>query len=273
MEVSQVTNPAIQQLFDALNPQDSTSTSNSQVTNTGTQGVQGHHHHHHHHKSMAAMISKLESIIDDAVKGGKLTDDQAAQMKKELESITETLKQGQSSSGAQLTPDDLQKIRTEFQDVRKQLFDVLNPQGSPSTSNPQVTNTDIQSVQGHHHHHHHHKSMADMISKMESIIDDAAKAGKLTDDQATQMKKELDSITETLKQGQSSSGAELTPDDLQNIRTEFQDVRRQLFDALNPQKSTSAPNGIGDALFKKMDANGDGTIDKNEFSTFINALL
>ena len=154
----------------------------------------------------------------------------------------------------------------------QQLLDSLNPQGATSASNSQVTNTDIQGVQGHHHHHHH-KSMTDMISKMESAIDDAVKAGKLTDDQATQMKEELDSITETLKQGQSSSGAQLTSEDLQKIRTEFQDVRKQLFDALNPEGSTSASNGIGDALFKKMDANGDGAVDKNEFSTFINTLL
>lgn len=45
---------------------------------------------------------------------------------------------------------------------------------------------------------------------------------------------------------------------------------QELFDALNPQRSISASNGIGDALFKKMDANGDDPIDKNEFSTFIN---
>jgi polyhydroxyalkanoate synthesis regulator phasin len=43
--------------------------------------------------------------------------------------------------------------------------------------------------------------MADMISKMESIIDDAVKAGKLTDDKAKKMKNKLDSITQTLQQG------------------------------------------------------------------------
>ena len=153
----------------------------------------------------------------------------------------------------------------------QQLLDPLNPQGSASASNSQVTNTDIQGVQGHHHHHH--KSMTDMIRKMESAIDNAVKTGKLTDDQATQMKEELNSITDTLKQGQSSSGAQLTSEDLQKIRTEFQDVRKQLFDALNPQGSASISNGIGDALFKKMDANGDGAVDQNEFSTFINTLL
>lgn len=108
---------------------------------------------------------------------------------------------------------------------------------------------------------------------MESTIDDAVKAGKLTDDQAAQMKKKLDSITEALNQKQTGSGAQLTSDDLQQIKAAFQDVRKQLFDALHPQGSTSATNSIGDYLFKKMDANGDGIVDKNEFFTFINQMV
>ena len=48
----------------------------SQVTSDAIQGAQGHHHHHH--RNMADMISKMESTIDDAVKAGKLTDDQAS---------------------------------------------------------------------------------------------------------------------------------------------------------------------------------------------------
>jgi hypothetical protein len=134
----------------------------------------------------------------------------------------------------------------------------------------QVTSDAIQGVQGHDHHHH--RSMADMITKMESTIDDAVKAGKLIDDQASQMKKKLDSITQTLQQGQSSSGTQLTSDQLQQIRTEFQDVRKQLFDALNPQGTTATSNGI-DSLFKTIDANGDGVVDQNEFSTFISTLV
>jgi polyhydroxyalkanoate synthesis regulator phasin len=152
----------------------------------------------------------------------------------------------------------------------QQLFAVLNPQGSTSASNAQLTNIPTRGVQGHHHHHH--KSMVDMISKLGSAIDDAVKAGKLTDDQATQMKKELDSITATLNKSQTSSGAQPTSDDLQKIRTEFQDVRKQLFDALHPQVATSTSSGI-ENLFKQMDANGNGVIDQNEFSTFISELI
>jgi polyhydroxyalkanoate synthesis regulator phasin len=152
----------------------------------------------------------------------------------------------------------------------QQLFAIVNPQVSTSASNSQVMNTPIQGVQGHHHHHH--KSMANMISKMESTIDDAVKAGKLTNDQATQMKKELDSITATLNKSQTSSGAQPTSDDLQQIRTEFQDVRKQLFDALNPQGMTATSNRI-DSLFKKIDTNGNGVVDQNEFSTFISTLV
>ena len=131
----------------------------------------------------------------------------------------------------------------------------------------QVTSDSTQGVQGHHHHH---RSMADMISKMESAIDDALKAKTLTEDQAGQMKKELDSIAQTLQQGQ-SSGTQLTSDQLQQIRTEFQDVRKQLFDALNPKAETTTSNGIG-SLFQKIDANGDGVVDQNEFFTFISTL-
>ena len=152
----------------------------------------------------------------------------------------------------------------------QQLFSTLNPQGTTSTSDSQGTSDVTQGVQGHHHHHH--RSMADMISKMESTIDDAVKAGKLIDDQATQMKKELDSITETLSKTQGSSATQLTPDDLQKIRTEFQDVRKQLFDALNPQVATSTSTGI-ENLFKQMDANGNGVIEQNEFASFISSLV
>jgi Ca2+-binding EF-hand superfamily protein len=152
----------------------------------------------------------------------------------------------------------------------QQVLDAFNPQESTSTSNSQATDVATQAVQGHHHHHHK-RSMTDMISQMESTIADAAKEGKLTDDQATQMKKELDAISETLRQGQSSTGAQLTSDDLQKIREEFHGLRKQLFDALNPQGSASTSNGM-DNLFKQLDVNGDGAIDKNEFSTFMSLL-
>ncbi len=134
-----------------------------------------------------------------------------------------------------------------------------------------VSSTASASTQGvqRHHPHHHHKSIADMISNMASGIDDAVKAGKLTNDQAAQMKKELDSIAEILKKDQASSGAELTSEDRQQIRKVLHDVRERLLAALNPQGAGSiASGGIAGYMFKQMDANGDGVVSQNEFATF-----
>jgi hypothetical protein len=158
----------------------------------------------------------------------------------------------------------------------EQYLDGINPQeqatsASTSSANLQPTDVTAQGVQGHHHHHHHKKNMTDMISNMENTIDEATKEGKLTGDQAAQMKKELDDISEALQQGQSGTGTQLTADDLQKIRDQFHDIRKQLFDAINPQGPASPYNGM-DNLFSQVDANGDGNIDKDEFSTFISLL-
>ncbi len=152
----------------------------------------------------------------------------------------------------------------------QQLFSLFKPQGSTPTSNFQATNNATQGIQGHPRH----KSMADMISNLQSTIDNAVKTGRLTGDQAMQMKKKLDSITQTLNKTQTGSGAQLTPEDLQQIRAKFQEIRKELFDALNPQRSAIVSNGIGGYhLFQKMDANGNRVIDRNEFSNFISTLL
>ncbi|MDD5675602.1 MAG: EF-hand domain-containing protein [Chitinivibrionales bacterium] len=149
-------------------------------------------------------------------------------------------------------------------------------------------------VQGHHHHH---KSPADMVSQLDSAIDDAVKAGKLTSDQASQMKTALSSISDLLKNSQagstgatsatdptSSSGslANLSADDRQKIRSVLKDVSKQLFAALNPQGTTAAGStgssaataaqSPADALFAAMDTNGDGKIDKSELTSFVNNL-
>jgi len=153
-----------------------------------------------------------------------------------------------------------------------QQFLALSPLGSISAPNSPVTSNATQGVQGHHHHHHR-RSMADQVSKMGAAIDDAVKAGKLTSDQATQMKKELDSITQALNNNQTGSGAQPTSNNLQQIKAKFQDVRKQLFDALNPQGSTSASNDTASRLFQMMDTNGNGVIDQNEFLTFINQMV
>jgi Ca2+-binding EF-hand superfamily protein len=143
-------------------------------------------------------------------------------------------------------------------------------------------------TQAVHGHHRHHKSMADMVKDMSSAIDDAQKAGKLTNDQAASMKKELDDITKMLSQNQTGSTSQsastnqanstsqtgsvsqLSADDRKKIRSEMHDVEKQLFAALNPQQSTATaanPTDQVNNLFKAMDSNGDGTIDKNELTS------
>jgi hypothetical protein len=140
-----------------------------------------------------------------------------------------------------------------------------------------LSNSAVQGVQGHHHHHK--KSLADMIKEMESAIDNATKSGKLTSDQASAMTKLLDDIKNTLAQAQSSnstqatSATQLSADDRDKIRKELQDIGKQLFQALNSQSasSTQQNNGV-DAIFKAMDANGDGSINKDEMTSFLSSL-
>lgn len=154
--------------------------------------------------------------------------------------------------------------------IAQQLFSLLKPRGSASAPASQTTSA-TQAVQGQYPHQ---KSMADVIGHLRSAIDYAVKTGKLSGDQATQMKRKLDFITQTLNKTQTSAGAPLTPDDLQQIRTNFQEVRRQLFDVLYPRGTASlASGGTGYNLFKTMGANGNGMIDKNQLSNFISTLL
>jgi polyhydroxyalkanoate synthesis regulator phasin len=108
---------------------------------------------------------------------------------------------------------------------------------------------------------------------MESLIDQAVKDGKLTDDQATQMKKQLDDIKATLADAK-TSGTPLTEDQRNQIRQEMQDIGKQIGMALKPAEQNpvqAAPNQLS-GLFSMLDANGDGTIDKNEFSSFMDQL-
>ena len=154
--------------------------------------------------------------------------------------------------------------------VAQQLFSLLKSRGSNPAPNSQVTGNAIQGVQGSPQQ----KSIADMIGSLQSAIDHAVTAGKLTGDQATQMRKKLDFITQTLNKTQTGSGTQLTPHDLQQIKTNFQEVRRQLFEALHPQGIASlTSNGIGYNLFKPVSANRNGMIDKSGLSNFINTLL
>jgi hypothetical protein len=146
----------------------------------------------------------------------------------------------------------------------------------------QVTGSSLSSsaVQGTQGHHHHRKSIADMISNMETAINDAVKSGKLTSDQASSLTKELDDIKQTLSQAQSGAStttggiSQLSADDRQKIRKELHDIGKQLFQALNPQSaasSTQQNNGV-DAIFKALDTNGDGNITKDEMTSFLSSL-
>jgi hypothetical protein len=82
------------------------------------------------------------------------------------------------------------------------------------------------------------------------------------------MKKTLDDIAELLKQN--GSGAQVSADDRHQIRNELREIGKQLFAALSSQDAPSATSGGQvDDLFKAMDANGDGSIDKNELSGYL----
>jgi hypothetical protein len=151
-------------------------------------------------------------------------------------------------------------------------------------TNISLSDSSVQGVQGHHHRHK--KSINDMISDMESAIDDATKSGKLTSDQATSMTTILDSIKKTLSQATGSSkisgddwistsnSTQLSSADQQKIRKELHDVGKQLFQALNPHSSaTSAKQSSGfDAIFKALDSNKDGSVNKDELTSFLSSL-
>ena len=154
--------------------------------------------------------------------------------------------------------------------VGQYLVSAMSSTGSATASNSALANASTQKVHGHHGHHR--KSMTDRVTEMQSTIDSALKAGKITEDQATQMKKQLDAISQTLNTTQANASNNPTVDNLQQVRTQYQDVRKQLYDALHPQTAAVQSAGLA-ALFKKMDANGDGSIDQNEFASFISALV
>lgn len=144
-------------------------------------------------------------------------------------------------------------------------------------------------VQGMPHNgHHHHKSIADQVSQMSSAIDNAVQAGTMTSDQAATLKKELADVTQTL--GQNTQAASTTGSTAQNSQTnplsqlsdadrkrifgELQDVRQQLYSAMNPQgtSATSAASGNNNEianLFSQIDTDHNGTIDQNEFTQFL----
>lgn len=147
-----------------------------------------------------------------------------------------------------------------------------------------------QSTQGHHHHHR--PSISNQVSNLSSAINNAVNSGQLTSDQATSMEKELNDITQTLASATQSSStsttsqsgsstnqsglSQLSDSDRKKVMQELQDVRKQLFQALNPQAAGSASATSNsdqiNSLFSAMDTNGDGTIDKSELTNYINQI-
>ena len=108
----------------------------SRITADQVRGAQGERYQP---TTIGDRLSKMESAVDDAVASGTLSGDQAIQMKKELDDITKILshnshKQNGSNnragSSTQLPANDREKIRSHLQDLEKQLFAALNPQGA-----------------------------------------------------------------------------------------------------------------------------------------------
>jgi hypothetical protein len=122
---------------------------------------------------------------------------------------------------------------------------------------------------------HRHMSMSQRIDQMSSMIDKATSDGKLTADQATEMKKQLDEI-KTMLADAKTSGIPLTEDQRRQIRDEMKTVGKQLYStAGNPPPASTSNFESATAvnnLFAKIDANGDGTIDKDEFADFVKKL-
>ncbi len=152
-----------------------------------------------------------------------------------------------------------------------------------SQVNNTLSNQNVQGVQGHHRHK---KGLGDMITDMQSAIDNAAKTGKLTSDQAAALSKQLDAIKKELSQAQASSSSQSvnstqvanatqpSSDYRQKIRKELHEVGKQLFEAIKSSDSASSTQQSNslDSIFKAMDVNGDGSISKDEMKSFLTNL-
>ena len=138
--------------------------------------------------------------------------------------------------------------------------------------------------QGAQGQHHHRMSIDDRISQMRSAIDDAVTSGILSGDQAIQMKKELADITKILthnshKQNGSNnrtgSTKELSANDREQIRSDLQELGKQVFAALNAQGATRVPAAAArgaqdDGLFSAIDTNRNGRIGRDELASYVN---
>jgi hypothetical protein len=127
-------------------------------------------------------------------------------------------------------------------------------------------------------------TIGDRISRMESAIDDAEASGTLSGDQAIQMRKALADITKILNHNshkqngsnnQTGSSPQLSANDREKIRSDLQELSRQVFAALNPQGGAGVPAAPArgaqvDDLFEAIDTNGDGKIRKDELISYVN---
>jgi hypothetical protein len=126
--------------------------------------------------------------------------------------------------------------------------------------------------------HHHRKSLADMVTDIESAIDNAVGSGKLSGDLGAQIKKQLEAIADELKQTQASSGQtgttdQMSSDDRMKIRKELREIGKELFAALNSQDSSqSTAVRSSNDLFSKIDTDSNGSISKGELSGYLSQM-
>jgi len=218
----------------------------SQISSSVLQSIQPQPRHHR--RSIPDMVTKMESGIDDALKAGQLSGTQATQMKKVLDSITEALKADPTGAAPKVSAEDMKAMRSELRDVGKQLYaathqgDTGDASGSKSASAGQLFAEFLdalkQAMEGQNAQgakkSDHHRSFADRISEMQSGIDDAVKAGQLTQDQADEMKKQLAAISDELKKAQGDGTQPISDDDKKKIGKELHEVGKQLHAATNP---------------------------------------
>jgi polyhydroxyalkanoate synthesis regulator phasin len=114
---------------------------------SAVQGASSGGHHHHHHKSVSDQVNQMGTAIDDAVKAGSMTSDQATSLKSELADITKILQSSSTSAAtstsgqasqsnplSQLSDADRKKVFSELHDVRKQLYAASESQASNASS-------------------------------------------------------------------------------------------------------------------------------------------
>ncbi|MCU0609043.1 MAG: hypothetical protein MUF22_04660 [Chitinispirillaceae bacterium] len=96
----------------------------SGAASANLQGLQGSFHP----PRMADMVNRMVSTIDDAVNIGKLTDAQAAPMRRDLSEVAKALQQNQNGSASGKQTGDRQRIGSEIRDIGKQLKLALESQ-------------------------------------------------------------------------------------------------------------------------------------------------